>query len=459
MALIVKDRVKETSTTTGTGTLTLAGAAVGFETFSASIGNTNTTYYAIVGGAEFEVGLGTVAAGTLARTTVLQSSNADALVNFSAGTKDVFCTYPADVAVYFNATNKIAITGGAIWENTNTIAANYTITTNTNAFSVGTVTINPTFTVTVPSGSRWVILQEQIMAKNKISEYSATAASNTDVGGINLAEGMLPSDVNNAIRELMAQLKDQQTGADLDNFTVGGNLSVTGTATITGNLSLVNLTTTGNTTLGNGSGDTLTITGSAASIPNKLNLDNAVAITRSNFSVTGAIAATTLTVTVVGTGTIRVGMLISGTGVTAATTITAFGTGTGGTGTYTVSISQTVSSTTITGITQDATLEINSTDAIKVAVGTTAQRPVGVAGQIRYNTTLGRFEAYNATAWGAIGGGATGGGADEVFVENSQTVTTDYTITAGKSASSVGDVTINSSVTVTVPSGSRWVVL
>jgi hypothetical protein len=158
MALVVKDRVKETSTTTGTGTLTLAGAAVGFETFSASIVNGNTTYYAIVGGTEWEVGLGTVAAGTLARTTVLESSNADALVNFSAGTKDVFCTYSAKVSVYYNATNKVAITGGAIWENTNTIASSYTITTSTNAFSTGNITVNSGVVVTIPSGSRWVIL-------------------------------------------------------------------------------------------------------------------------------------------------------------------------------------------------------------------------------------------------------------------------------------------------------------
>jgi hypothetical protein len=297
------------------------------------------------------------------------------------------------------------------------------------------------------------------MAKNKISEWSATPANNTDVGGINLGEGMLPSDVNNAMREMMAQIKDQQAGTDGDNFTVGGNLIVTGTASITGNLDITNLTTTGNTTLGNASSDTLTLTGSAASIPNELSLNNAVAINRDNFSVTGSISATTLTVTAVSSGTIRVGMVITGTGVTAGTTITVLGTGTGSTGTYTVSVSQTVSSTSITGTTYDSTFEVNATDAIKVPVGTTAQRPVGVAGQIRYNTTLSKFESYNGTAWGAIGGGATGGGADEVFVENSLIVSTNYTISSGKSASSAGNITINTGVTVTVPSGSRWVIL
>jgi hypothetical protein len=98
MPLIVKDRVQETSTTTGTGTFTLGGAVSGFQTFSSAIGNGNTTYYAIVNGSEWEVGLGTVAAGTLARTTVIASSTGSA-VSFSAGTKSVFVTYPANKAV------------------------------------------------------------------------------------------------------------------------------------------------------------------------------------------------------------------------------------------------------------------------------------------------------------------------------------------------------------------------
>jgi hypothetical protein len=76
------------------------------------------------------------------------------------------------------------------------------------------------------------------MAKNKISEFSSTPANNTDIANINIAEGCAPSGINNAIRELMAQLKDQQTGADGDDFTVGGNLSVTGNVTITGTTTL-----------------------------------------------------------------------------------------------------------------------------------------------------------------------------------------------------------------------------
>jgi len=103
-------------------------------------------------------------------------------------------------------------------------------------------------------------------------------------------------------------------------------------------------------------------------------------------------------------------------------------------------------------------LTLNNTGAAKLSVGTTGQRPTAVTGMVRYNTTTGKFEGYGATAWGALGGGATGGGADQVFVENGQTVTTNYTLSTGFNAMSVGPITVNSGITVTVPSGARWVV-
>ncbi len=108
MALVLNDRVRETSTTTGTGAMALGGAVVGFQTFAAGIGNSNTCYYAISlrGGAEFETGLGTLDGDSsdLTRTTVFQSSNSDSAVNFSSGTKDVFVTLPASKAVFEDAT-------------------------------------------------------------------------------------------------------------------------------------------------------------------------------------------------------------------------------------------------------------------------------------------------------------------------------------------------------------------
>jgi hypothetical protein len=100
-------------------------------------------------------------------------------------------------------------------------------------------------------------------------------------------------------------------------------------------------------------------------------------------------------------------------------------------------------------------LAISATDAILLPNGTTGQRPTGAAGYIRYNSTTGSFEGYT-TAWGSIGGGATGAGGDQIFYQNGQTVTTDYTITAGQNAGTFGPVTINSGVTVTVPTGSTW---
>ena len=113
MALVVNDRVKETTTTTGTGTVTLGGAVSGFDTFAAGIGNSNTTYYCIQLAAEFEVGLGTLAgdSSTLARTTVISSSNSDSAVNFSAGAKNVFCTLPASKATVLDASGNLALAG------------------------------------------------------------------------------------------------------------------------------------------------------------------------------------------------------------------------------------------------------------------------------------------------------------------------------------------------------------
>jgi hypothetical protein len=152
MALVLKDRVKETSTTTGTGTFTLAGASIGFQSFSA-VGDGNTTYYAIAlqGGSEWEVGIGTYTSSgtTLARTTVLASSNSGSAVNFSAGTKDVFVTMPADKSVTGS--------NGYI-ENDSTISTSSTIVAGKNAISSGPVSIASGITVTIASGSVWTVV-------------------------------------------------------------------------------------------------------------------------------------------------------------------------------------------------------------------------------------------------------------------------------------------------------------
>jgi hypothetical protein len=114
----------------------------------------------------------------------------------------------------------------------------------------------------------------------------------------------------------------------------------------------------------------------------------------------------------------------------------------------------------LAGATFTGDVILGTTTALELPDGTTAQRPgTPVNGMIRYNTTLNQFEGYKASAWGAIGGGATGGSSDDVFYENGQTVTTNYTLSTGKNAMTAGPITINSGVTVTVPSGQSWVIV
>lgn len=110
-------------------------------------------------------------------------------------------------------------------------------------------------------------------------------------------------------------------------------------------------------------------------------------------------------------------------------------------------------------LTATADSAFNSTGAVKISVGTTAQRPTGANGKIRYNSTTGKYEGYAGSDWGQLGGGATGGGADEVFIENGQTVTTSYSIPVGKNAMSTGPITVDDGAVVTIPDGSRWVVI
>ena len=162
MALVVKDRVKETTTTTGNGTITLAGAVTGYQSFAA-IGNGNNTYYTIAGqtGSEWEVGIGTYTSSgtTLSRDTVLSNSlGTTAKIVFSAGTKDVFVTYPAGKAAYEGTDQTISAGGdGAIYLASNTIIVNSTIPTGFNGLTPGPVSIGNGVTVTVANGSNWVV--------------------------------------------------------------------------------------------------------------------------------------------------------------------------------------------------------------------------------------------------------------------------------------------------------------
>lgn len=111
------------------------------------------------------------------------------------------------------------------------------------------------------------------------------------------------------------------------------------------------------------------------------------------------------------------------------------------------------------GGTFSGNVTVDTTGFVGLPVGTTAQRVSNTTGHIRFNSTLSTFEGYNGSEWGGLGGGATGGGSDTVFYENGKNVTTNYTITTNNNAMSAGPITIDSGVTVTVPSGSTWTVV
>jgi hypothetical protein len=138
MALIVADRVKEVTTTSGTGTYTLGGAVDGFQAFSAVTVDTDTVYYAITDDTDWEVGIGTIGGTqtTLARTTILSSSNSGSAVNWGAGTKNIFLTYPAEKAVYEDASGNVDVpnnlTVGGTVDGVDIAARDADLTTTTN---------------------------------------------------------------------------------------------------------------------------------------------------------------------------------------------------------------------------------------------------------------------------------------------------------------------------------------
>lgn len=183
MPLVIADRVRETSTTTGTGTLTLDGAVTGFQTFSSAIGNTNTCYYTITLGSDWEVGLGTVAAGTLARTTVLKSSNSNSAVNFGAGTKDVFVTYTAERAVTTDGSQTLssktlvdpAITG-AILEDVFTITDGAAFEIDPSNGSIQLITLGANRT---PKATNFVAGEAVTLMVDDGSAYSLTWTDST----------------------------------------------------------------------------------------------------------------------------------------------------------------------------------------------------------------------------------------------------------------------------------------
>ena len=183
MALVLADRVRETTTTTGTGSVTLGGAYTGFQTFLAGVANNNSTYYTIanVTTGEYEVGIGTytTAGNLLSRTTVLTSSNSNALVNFAAGSKDVFVTQPAGRAVYIDSVgttvdvNILAASGDSSFNSTGALKISAGTTGQRPTGAVGKIRWNSTLSQYEGyDGANWTLLGGAV-----ISNDTATATN------------------------------------------------------------------------------------------------------------------------------------------------------------------------------------------------------------------------------------------------------------------------------------------
>ena len=250
MALVVKDRVKETTTTTGTGTYTLDGAVTGFQSFGV-IGDGNTTYYAVTNGTDWEVGLGTYTASgtTLARTTIFESSNAGSAVNWGAGSKDIFVTYPAERSMYVDGTTitpataaSLAVLSGGTGQTSYTDGQLLIGNSTGNTLSKATLTAGTGITVTNGAGS--------------ITVSAINNGTVTSVGGTGTVNGI----------------------------TLTGTVTSSGNLTLGGTLTGVNLTTqvTGTLPVANGgTGITAFGTGVATALGQNVSGSGSIALTTS----------------------------------------------------------------------------------------------------------------------------------------------------------------------------------
>jgi len=251
MALVINDRVKETTTTTGTGAVSLGGAVTGFEAFSAGVGNSNTTYYAIVHQTEdeFEVGLGTLDGDSsdLTRTTVISSSNSDSAVSFAAGTKDVFCTIPASKLVFEDASNDVTVGNDFILGSDSAVLKFGADSDTTLTHTDGTgLTLNSTNKLLFRDTGLYINSstdgQLDIVADTEIQ----IAATTIDINGAVALNGAITGATNITLSgELDAATLDVSGNADIDGTLEADAITIDGTAIasvlspVAGNTSLV----------------------------------------------------------------------------------------------------------------------------------------------------------------------------------------------------------------------------
>ena len=359
MSLVLADRVRETTQTTGTGTITLDGAVQGFQSFSV-IGNNNTTYYTINRGSEWEVGIGTYYGGTLSRDTVYASSNSGSKVNFSAGSKDVFVTYPASKSVNEDANNRVLIP--------------YTTgTTNVGSLNVGDATAHTDsgvisgFTASEPL-YLYTSLQNTSTANTSYASYAVNDGGHTAYGELGINNSNYSYSAagfpNNGFSTPLATFVESYGGplvlgswdSQKISFIVNGAVNTSDAMTVetSGAVTIPSIAATGGTINGTPIGGTTPSTGTFTTLiggggsANYGQLTGGATTKAVEFQTLGSDSNIALVLDTKGTGAIDLATGSSGVNISNGGTVTAITRTAGGTG-YTVAPTVTISAPTTAG--------------------------------------------------------------------------------------------------------------
>ena len=307
MALVVADRVKETTTSTGTGTITLAGAVSGFQSFSV-VGDGNTTYYTIAGGTEWEVGLGTYTASgtTLSRDTVLSSSaGGTTKVTFSAGSKDVFVTYPAGKSIS-DGFGTLPVANGGTGQTTYTDGQLLIGNTTGNTLAKATLTAGTGVSITNGAGA--------ITVTNSAPDQTVVLTAGTNVS----ITGTYPSFTVNSTDQFVGTVTSVGGTGTVNGLTLTGTVTSSGNLTLGGTLTGVDLTTavTGTLPVANGGTGQTTFTNGQLLIGNTTGntLTKATLTAGTNISITNGAGAITINSTDQFVGTVTSVSVVSANG-------------------------------------------------------------------------------------------------------------------------------------------------